>query len=74
MVFEKVAKTLADYKGIDVSVVKPESSFLDLQLDSLDVAELVMSLEDSFGVAIELDEHVKTVGDLVSRIEGAQKA
>jgi acyl carrier protein len=74
MTFEKVAQALAEYKGIDVSSVKPESTFLDLQLDSLDVADLVMTLEDSFGVTIELDEAVKTVGELAARIEGAQNA
>ena len=60
MTFEKVAKILAEYKGIDEDKVKQDSSFQDLELDSLDVAELVMSLEDEFGITIELDETVKT--------------
>ncbi len=72
MTFEKVAKILAEYKGIDEDKVKQESSFQDLELDSLDVAELVMSLEDEFGITIELDETVKTVAELVGKIDEAK--
>lgn len=72
MTFEKVASMLADYKGIDASSVTPESTFADLKLDSLDVAELVMNMEDEFGVSIELDGNVKTVADMVRRIDEAE--
>ncbi len=72
MTFEKVAKILAEYKGIDEDKVKQDSSFQDLELDSLDVAELVMSLEDEFGITIELDETVKTVAELVGKIDEAK--
>ena len=33
--FEKVAQILADYKDIDIAVIKPESNFADLEIDSL---------------------------------------
>lgn len=72
MTFEKVAKILAEYKGIEVEDVKEGSTFQELQLDSLDVAELVMSMEDEFGVTIELDAKVKTVAELVMKIDEAK--
>ena len=72
MTFEKVAAILADYKGIDVSEIKMESTFQELSLDSLDVAELVLNLEDEFGVTLELDEAVKTVADMVKLIDEAK--
>ena len=72
MTFEKVASMLAEYKGIDVSEIKEESTFADLKLDSLDVAELVMNMEDEFGATLELDENVKTVADLVKLIDEAK--
>jgi len=53
MIFEKVAEMLADYKGIDVSTIAPESTFADLELDSLDVADLVMQIEDALGVTAQ---------------------
>ena len=71
MNFEKVATILADYKGIDVAEVSETATFADLKLDSLDVADLVMNLEDEFGVSIDLSADVKTVGDLVKIIDEA---
>lgn len=72
MTFEKVATILADYKGIDASTVTAESTFADLKLDSLDVADLAMNLEDEFDVTIDLSPEVKTVGDLVKIIDEAK--
>lgn len=72
MTFEKVAGVLAEYKGIEVSTIKPESTFVELQFDSLDVAEIAMKLEDEFSMTIELDASDKTVQDLVNRIEGTK--
>ena len=72
MTFEKVQQVLAEYKGIDVSTIKPESSFAELEFDSLDVAEIAMKLEDEFSITIELDATDKTVQDLVTRIEGTK--
>ncbi|MFB0918276.1 MAG: acyl carrier protein [Clostridiaceae bacterium] len=72
MIFEKVAKVIAEYKEIDVSEIKLESTFEELNLDSLDTVELVMKLEDELGVSIEMDENLKTVEDVVKEIEKAQ--
>jgi len=67
--FEKIAKILAEYKGIDVSEVTMESSFADLGVDSLDAVELVMNLEDELGVTIEMNNQVQTVAELVKLVE-----
>ena len=72
--FNKVAQMLADHKGIDVSTITMDSTFAELQVDSLDVAELVMNFEDEFGISIELDEAVKTVADMVKGIDEAKAA
>jgi acyl carrier protein len=53
-------------------VVKPESRFVDLGIDSLDTVELLMSLEDELGIEIELDEKVETVDDLDKFIQSKQ--
>ena len=68
-VFQKIVNTIVDAKGIDAASVKPESTFKDLNVDSLDIAEMVMTLEDEFGVTIELEEGVATVQDMVNLIE-----
>ena len=69
MVFEKLVKILADYKDMDASAVTRESAFSDLGFDSLDVVELVMQFEDEFGVTIEMNDDLKTVGALSDYIE-----
>lgn len=72
MTFEKVAKILAEHKDIDVSDIKMESTFQDLELDSLDTVELVMNIEDELGITIEMNENLKCVGDLVNLIDGGK--
>ena len=72
MTCDKVAAIVADYKGIDVADIKEDSAFTDLGLDSLDMAELAMNLEDEFGVTIELDASLKTVADIVKLIDEAK--
>ena len=64
MYFNAIAEVVAERTGCDVSAVKPESTFTELGIDSLDTVELLMNLEDKLGVEIELDQPVTTVGDL----------
>lgn len=73
MVFEAIAKVIAERTNCDVADVKLESTFKDLGIDSLDTVELVMNLEDELGIEIELDQKVETVGDLVKFIESKQE-
>lgn len=74
--FEKVRELVAAQLGIDEAVIKPESNFKeDLKADSLDLFELVMSLEDECSVTIPAEELEKilTVQDVVDYIEANQK-
>jgi acyl carrier protein len=70
--FEKVAELLAQRKGTTADQIALESKFSDLKLDSLDVAELVMDLEDAFNVTIEINKDMVAVKDLVKAIEEAK--
>lgn len=74
MTFETIAAKLAEYKGIDVSTITPDSTFEELSVDSLDIADLVMQIEDELGVSIELDHDVTDMKALVARIEEAKNA
>jgi acyl carrier protein len=69
MILEKVAGILAGNLGMDVSKITLESTFDGLGLDSLDTVDLLMSIEEEFGVTIEPSESLKTVGDVVSEIK-----
>lgn len=69
MVVTIIAELIADRIGCDAADIRAESSFKDLGIDSLDIVELLMSLEDRAGVKIELTEKAETVGDLADLIE-----
>ena len=70
MVFDKVAAILAEYVDTDASEITAETSFEDLGIDSLDMLDMVMALEEELGgVELELSEDIKTVGDLVNYAE-----
>ncbi|MCQ2825413.1 acyl carrier protein [Helicobacter pylori] len=63
---------IAEQLEIDVSQVTPEAKFVkDLGADSLDVVELIMALEEKFGIEIpdEQAEKIVNVGDVVKYIE-----
>lgn len=64
MYFDAIAKIISERTGCDVSSIKPESTFSELGIDSLDTVEVLMNLEDEIGAEIELDQKVETVGEL----------
>ena len=75
MIFEKIKKIIAEQLDVEEDVIKETSSITDdLGADSLDVVDLVMSIEDEFDVEIPEDqvENIKTVGDIVKYIEDNQ--
>ncbi len=70
--FEEIAKILAEQLGIPQSKITEDSEIVkDLGADSLDVVELLMTLEDNTGKAIPEDKvtDLKTVGDVVKLLE-----
>ena len=67
-VYQKIVDIIVDAKGIDPDTIHDSSTFKDLNVDSLDIAEMAMTLEDEFGITIELEEGVNTVEDLVNLI------
>ncbi len=72
MVFEQIKELLAEQLDLDESKITMDSDIVeDLEADSLDVVDLVMSMEDEFGVEVpdEVIENFKTVGDVVRYIE-----
>jgi acyl carrier protein len=73
--FDRLKAIVVEQLGVDEEDVTPEASFVDdLNADSLDLVELIMSLEEEFGLEIsdEDAEKIATVGDAASYIEEHQ--
>ncbi|MCH1509875.1 MAG: acyl carrier protein [Akkermansiaceae bacterium] len=72
---EKVTEIIVEQLGVSADQVKPESNLIDdLGADSLDAVELVMAVEEEFGIEVpdEEAEKLRSVGDIISHVEGAQ--
>ena len=72
MVLEKIKEILADQLDADIDTMTADTRIAeDLGADSLDVVELLMSIEDEYSVEIpdEAIESIKTIGDVVKYIE-----
>ena len=73
-IYQKIVDIIVDAKGIDPDTIHYSSTFQELNVDSLDIAEMTMTLEDEFGITIELEEGVNTIEDLVNLIMKRLKA
>ncbi len=74
MEFEKLQAIIADVLNIDAEEISMESTFVDdLGADSLDIAQIIMGIEDEFGISIPQEEAEKivTVGDAAEQIKNA---
>lgn len=74
---ERVNTIVTDQLGVDRESLTPEANLLDdLGADSLDVVELVMALEEEFGIEVPDDdvENIRTIGDIVQYIETRAEA
>lgn len=71
-IFDKIKEILVEQLGIDENEINMDSNFTDeLNADSLDIVELVMAMEQEFGVSIpdEEAERIRTVGDAVEFVK-----
>ncbi|AGA70092.1 acyl carrier protein [Desulfitobacterium dichloroeliminans LMG P-21439] len=69
--FDKVKSIVVDQLGVEEDEISLETTFADLNADSLDIVELIMALEEEFDLDIpdEDAEKIRTVGDAVNYIK-----
>ena len=73
--FEKIRNLIAEQLYIDAEKIKEDSGFVDdLGADSLDIVQMLIAMEQEFGVSFDDDEikGIKTVGDAVRLIQAKQ--
>lgn len=71
-IFEQLKDIIVEQLGVNEELVKEEATFVDdLSADSLDIVELIMSIEEKFDIEIsdEEAERIVTVGDVVKYIK-----
>ena len=76
MEMEKIVAVVAEQLGVSADELTPETSFKeDLNADSLDLFQIIMSLEEEFGIEIpnEDAEAIKTVGDALKYVESKKE-
>ena len=72
MVLEKIKALIAEQLDVDPAVITEETDFMkDLEADSLDAVEIILGVEDEYGIEIpdEVAENFTKVGDIVKYIE-----
>lgn len=77
MVFDKIKDLIVDQLGVEEEAVTAEANIQDdLGADSLDIVDLIQTIEDEYDLSIpdEAVEEIKTVGDIVSYIEKNSEA
>lgn len=72
-VFEKVQEIIVEELGKEPEEVKMDTTFEDLDADSLDVFQVISEIEDVFDIQIESEDGLNTVGDLVAYVEEKTK-
>lgn len=74
MVFDEIVSILSSQYGFDKSEITMDTNILDdLHIDSIDMVDLIMTIEDEYGIAVEDEdmENIATIRDIVSYIENA---
>ena len=65
MELETIKQIIKKQIDIDTSNITMDTTFEDLQIDSLDMAEIFIDIEDHFDVIIDSNQNLKSIGDLV---------
>ena len=60
---------MAEHLDVDASTITEATTFEDLDIDSLDTVEIMMEMEDEFGIEIKVEDIGKTVGELIAHID-----
>ena len=69
MIFERLKEIMEENLSINKEEIGLESTFQSLGIDSLDTFQLIIEIEEEFGIEVEAPENMKTIQDVVNYIE-----
>lgn len=69
MIFEKLQGIIEENLSVERDEIKLDSTFQSLGIDSLDTFQLIIEIEEEFGIEVEAPENMKTIKDVVDYIE-----
>lgn len=73
-IIEMITDLLVEHFGCNRDEITENTRFADIWIDSLDIAEMIGEIEDQIGYEVELEDHIKTVGELAKTIESCKEA
>ncbi len=73
MTIERLIEMIADHAGEEAENITADTVLTELGIDSLTTVEILMDIEDEFGVSLQAGEIGKTVGDLAAKIQEAKQ-
>lgn len=73
MIFEKLQGIMEENLSIERDEIKLDSTFQSLGIDSLDTFQLIIEIEEEFGIEVESPENMRTIKDVVNYIEEKTK-
>ena len=73
MILEKLKDIIADHTGEEADTITAETALADLGIVSLTTVEILMDIEDEYGVSLQAGEIGRTVGELIAKIEEAKQ-
>ena len=69
MELQAIQEIISEYLDIDPSTITETTSFKDMEIDSIDMMDIIMNIEDKFDIKIDDTQGRETVGDLIKMIQ-----
>ena len=69
MELQTIQEIISEYLDIDPSTITENTSFKDMEIDSIDMMDIIMNIEDKFDIKIDDTQGLETVGDLIKMIQ-----
>lgn len=74
MIFEEIREVVCEQLGVEENEVTMETTFEDLGADSLDLFQVVIEIEEKYGIQLENAENIKSIKDAVDYVTEKQNA